>query len=189
MEIRILIMICLTDEELKEIEDALHKAEHDGKLDVEKHSSFFLGFVGEKLMEKFLGIKFCDMSFDDDKSKYYGCDCKKLNIGIKTIRSTWDPYIYCNSSDILHKQFIANITYDYEIHNWRLVDVLLPQYIVRVSDEGCGKGREKYLIKKGISITKDNLNDILNCKYLIMAVYKNVLDSDRNPIIDFVTIE
>ena len=182
-------MICLTDEELKEIEDSLHKAEHDGKLDVEKHSSFFLGFVGEKLMEKFLGTKFCDMSFDDDKSKYYGCDCKKLNIGIKTIRSTLEPYIYCNSSDIFHKQFIANITYDYEIHNWKLVDVLLPQYIVLVSDEGCGKGREKYLIKKGKSITKENLNYILNCKYLKMAVYKKVLDSDRKPIIDFITLE
>ena len=182
-------MICLIDEDLKEIENALHKAEHDGKLDVEKHSSFFLGFVGEKLMEKFLDIKFCDMSFDDDKSKYYGCDCKKLNIGIKTIRSTCEPYIYCNSSDIFHKQFIANITYDYEIHNWKLVDVLLPQYIVRVSDEGCGKGREKYLIKKGVSITKENLKYILNCKHLKMAVNKKVLDSDRKPIIDFVTLE
>ena len=45
------------------------------------------------------------------------------------------------------------------------------------------------LIKKRKSITKENLNYILNCKHLKMAVYKKVLDSDRNPIIDFVTLK
>ena len=70
----------LNQAEIAEIDEALDKA---GKRIEAIRSRYFIGIVGEKLMEKFLGIKFCDLTFDKPTAYYNHHDIPELGLESK----------------------------------------------------------------------------------------------------------
>lgn len=130
----------INQKEIAEIEVALYKAEAEGNLNPNKHKSFFLGFVGEKLVEKALGIKFCDMSFDKELDDYAHADIPQYNLGVKTLRNMSDT-IWMNSDDMTHDQIVVFVSYNKQKKCWVMEEMfyVLPETLVKVGEPVNGR--------------------------------------------------
>ena len=112
----------LNSTEIAEIDKALDTAIAAEDLMPQLRSRYFIGFVGEKLMEKFLGLKFCDLTFDKPTTYYNHHDIPNLGIGIKTILSLKDGTegFWMNALDFTAQQLIAYISYNHAKMCWVL---------------------------------------------------------------------
>ena len=130
----------LNQAEIAEIDEALDKA---GKRIEAIRSRYFIGIVGEKLMEKFLGLKFCDMTFDKPSTYYMHSDVPVLGIGIKTILSAKGKTegIWMNALDFTNEQFIAYVSYNHAKMCWVLDKVEKASNYERLSDNMDCTGR------------------------------------------------
>ena len=130
----------LNQAEIAEIDEALDKA---GKRIEAIRSRYFIGIVGEKLMEKFLGIKFCDLTFDKPSTYYMHHDIPELGIGIKTVLSTKGKTegIWMSALDLTAEQFIAYVSYNHAKMSWVLDKVEKACSYERLSDEMDCTGR------------------------------------------------
>ena len=192
--------IVLTQEEIDEIDRALDVAEKIGKIDSkEERSSFFLGFVGEKLMEKFLDFEFCDMSFDKPRAFYYRNDCTQLCAGIKTIylkkansgmmlgKRIYDKTIWANSLDLEHIQFIAYV--DCVNGVWSLTNVTTPTYIIQLCLDP-STGRTRYRIDDEIDIeSQDSAYELAHSSYWHIMVDDNLNGTHSRHIYPQLNIE
>lgn len=133
----------LNSTEIAEIDKALDTAIEAGKLDSSLRSRYFIGFVGEKLMEKFLGLKFCDMTFDKPRSYYLHHDIPELGLGIKTVLNLKGEIegFWMNALDLTTQQLIACINYNYAGRCWVLNKVIKAYGYQRVSDSADCTGR------------------------------------------------
>lgn len=130
----------LNQAEIAEIDEALDKA---GKRIEAIRSRYFIGIVGEKLMEKFLGLKFCDMTFDKPSTYYMHSDVPALGIGIKTVLSAKGKTegIWMNALDFTTEQFIAYVSYNHAKMCWVLDKVEKACSYERLSDDMDCTGR------------------------------------------------
>lgn len=130
----------LNQSEIAEIDEALDKA---GKRIEAIRSRYFIGIVGEKLMEKFLGIKFCDLTFDKPSTYYMHNDVPELGIGIKTVLSAKGKTegIWMNALDLTTQQLIAYISYNHAKMCWVLDKVERASNYERLSDQMDCTGR------------------------------------------------
>ena len=105
----------LNQDEIAEINKALKKA----NLKTKDHSRWFIAFVGEKLIEKFLGLEFCDTCFD--------IDIDALGFGVKTIRyiSGYPNNIWISNFDLNNPQLLAYVSYNSAKKGWVLDKVKL----------------------------------------------------------------
>ena len=133
----------LNQAEIAEIDEALDKAITDENLTPQFRSRYFIGFVGEKLMEKFLGLKFCDMTFDKPTAYYNHHDIPDLGIGIKTILSLkgGTEGFWMNALDLTTQQLIAYISYNHAKMCWVLDKVEKVCNYERISDSTGYDGR------------------------------------------------
>lgn len=137
------IIYTLNQPEIAEIDEALDKAIAAGDLLPQFRSRYFVGFVGEKLMEKFLGLKFCDLTFDKPTSYYNHHDIPELGIGIKTVLSakTSISVIWMNALDLTTEQLIAYISYNHAKMCWVLDKVEKVCSYERLSNDMDYEGR------------------------------------------------
>ena len=133
----------LNQSEIAEIDEALDKAIADEDLMPQLRSRYFIGFVGEKLMEKFLGLKFCDLTFDKPTAYYNHHDIPDLGIGIKTILSLkgGTEGFWMNALDLTTQQLIAYISYNHAKMCWVLDKVEKACSYERISDSTGYDGR------------------------------------------------
>ena len=133
----------LNQSEIAEIDEALDKAIAAEDLLPQLRSRYFIGFVGEKLMEKFLGLKFCDMTFDKPTAYYNHHDIPELGIGIKTILSLkgGTEGFWMNALDLTTQQLIAYISYNHAKMCWVLDKVEKVCNYERISDSTGYDGR------------------------------------------------
>ena len=109
----------LNQDEIAEIHKALQKTIEDGNLKTRDHSRWFIAFVGEKLIEKFLGLEFDHSCFD--------IDIEALGFGVKTIRyiSGYPNNIWISNFDLNNPQLLAYVSYNYAKKGWVLDKVKL----------------------------------------------------------------
>ena len=133
----------LNQSEIAEIDEALDKAIEAEDLMPQLRSRYFIGFVGEKLMEKFLGLKFCDLTFDKPTAYYNHHDIPELGIGIKTILSLkgGTEGFWMNALDLTTQQLIAYISYNHAKMCWVLDKVEKVCNYERISDSTGYDGR------------------------------------------------
>ena len=133
----------LNQAEIAEIDEALDKAIEAEDLLPQLRSRYFIGFVGEKLMEKFLGLKFCDMTFDQSPIYYNHHDIPELGIGTKTILSLkgGTEGFWMNALDLTTQQLIAYISYNHAKMCWVLDKVEKVCNYERISDSTGYDGR------------------------------------------------
>ena len=117
----------LNQAEIAEIDEALQKAIEDGNLKTKDRSRWFMGFVGEKLIEKFLGLEFCDTSFDHSKDSYCHVDIEALGFGVKTIWSIngHPNNFWISNFDLNNPQLLAYVSYNHAKMCWVLDKVKL----------------------------------------------------------------
>lgn len=133
----------LTKPEIAEIDKALDDAIEAEDLLPQFRSRYFIGFVGEKLMEKFLGLKFCDLTFDQSPTYYNHHDIPELGIGIKTILSLKGDIegFWMNALDLTTQQLVAYISYNHAKMCWVLDKVVKVSNYERISDSTGYDGR------------------------------------------------
>ena len=133
----------LNQAEIAEIDKALDKAIAAEDLMPQLRSRYFIGFVGEKLMEKFLGLKFCDLTFDKPTAYYNHHDIPELGIGIKTILSLKSGIegFWMNALDLTTQQLIAYISYNHAKMCWVLDKVEKVYNYERILDSAEYDGR------------------------------------------------
>ena len=133
----------LTKPEIAEIDKALDTAIEAEDLLPQLRSRYFIGFVGEKLMEKFLGLKFCDLTFDQSPIYYNHHDVPELGIGIKTILNLkgGTKGFWMNALDLTTQQLIAYVSYNHAEMCWVLDKVEKVCNYERISDNTVYDGR------------------------------------------------